>query len=263
MRVAFLTLGCKVNTYETEVMAQAFRAAGDQVVSFEEEADVYVVNTCTVTATGDKKSRQALRAAKRRNPAALVAAVGCYAQVAEQTLRAMPEVDVVLGNLHKPELPQLVRRHLQGAPLPPLPEILKERRFEPMEAVHSDRTRAALKVQDGCCNFCSYCIIPYARGPVRSKPEEDAAREFAALLREGYREIVLTGIEIASYGEGAGEEGSLLSLLTRLVALLPEGGDARIRLGSLEPRVVTEEFAAFLGQHPAICPQFHLSLQSG
>ena len=263
MTVAFLTLGCKVNHYETEVMAQAFEKAGDRVVSFDETADVYVVNTCTVTATGDKKSRQALRAAKRKNPAATVVAVGCYAQMAAQQLDAMPEIDLVLGNLHKPELPALLRRHLAGKPPAPIDDIGLVHEFEPMAAVRSDRTRAIIKIQDGCNNFCSYCIIPYARGRIRSKPPQDVLREFETLLAEGYREIVLTGIEIASYGDGKGENFTLLELLEMLCAAIPKLGGMRLRLGSLEPRIVTEPFAAFLAAHPVICPQFHLSLQSG
>ena len=263
MTVAFLTLGCKVNHYETEVMAQAFEAAGYRIVPFDEVADVYVVNTCTVTATGDKKSRQALRAAKRRNPAATVAAVGCYAQIGEKDLLAMPEIDLVLGNLHKPELPELLRQHVSESRRSYVEDISKERTFEPMSAVRDDRTRAVIKIQDGCNNFCTYCIIPYARGRIRSKPPQEALQEFRTLIAEGYREIILTGIEIASYGDGQGEDFTLLQLLDSLckaACLIP---NVRIRLGSLEPRVVTEEFADFLAEHPEICPQFHLSLQSG
>ena len=263
MKVAFLTLGCKVNHYETEVMAQTFERAGDLIVPFEEKADVYVVNTCTVTATGDKKSRQALRAAKRQNPNAVVVAVGCYAQMDPDALLSMPEVDFVLGNLHKPELPALLRRHLEGAPLPPVDDIGLVHDFEPMSAVRSDRTRAIIKIQDGCNNFCSYCVIPYARGRIRSKPPQDVLREFETLVSEGYREIILTGIEIASYGGGKGETFTLPELLELLCAHIPGQNQLRIRLGSLEPRIVTEPFASFLAAHPAICPQFHLSLQSG
>ena len=200
LRVAFYTLGCKVNHYETEVMAQAFERAGDTVVPFEGEADVFVVNTCTVTAVSDKKSRQVLRQAKRRCPGATVVAVGCYAQVAQQELLALPEVDLILGNTNKPALPQLLREYQKGHSLPSIADIGALRQFEPMEASTSDRTRATIKIQDGCNNFCTYCIIPHARGRIRSKSPEDVLREFRTLLEQGYREVVLTGIEIASYG---------------------------------------------------------------
>ncbi|NLT57802.1 MAG: tRNA (N(6)-L-threonylcarbamoyladenosine(37)-C(2))-methylthiotransferase MtaB [Clostridiales bacterium] len=261
MRVAFFTLGCKVNHYETEVMARAFAQAGDRVVDFDGEADVFVVNTCTVTAVSDKKSRQALRAVRRRCPQATVVAVGCYAQVAAQALQDMPEVDLVLGNMGKPALPQAVRAYLARRERPAVGDIGALSGFEPMEAVTSERTRATLKIQDGCNNFCSYCIIPYARGRIRSKRPEQVLAEVAQLAQAGHLEIVLTGIEIASYG--AGEDFDLLTLLEGLADIAQRHPDFRVRLGSLEPRIVDARFAQAVGRMPFVCPHFHLSLQSG
>lgn len=260
--VAFDTLGCKVNQYETEVMRAGFVAAGYTVVPFTGAADVYIVNTCSVTATSDAKSRQALRKARRQNPAAVIAAVGCYAQVAADELSGMPEVDLVLGNVGKTALPAVIEAYWKDGASPAVTPLTLPVPFEPMEAARYLRTRAVMKIQDGCNNFCTYCIIPYARGRIRSKHPDDVLAQFSRLVAEGYREIVLTGIEIASYGGGAGENYNLEELFKRM-AQVPGVKGVRVRLGSLEPRIVTPTFAKTLSELPFICPQFHLSLQAG
>ncbi len=260
--VAFDTLGCKVNQYETEVMRAGFEAAGYTAVPFSQAADVYIVNTCSVTAASDAKSRQALRKARRQNPMAVIAAVGCYAQVSAKELAAMPEVDLVLGSVGKSALPAAIEAYRQHGTLPAVIPLTSPVPFEPMEAARFCRTRAVMKIQDGCNNFCSYCIIPYARGRIRSKHPDDAVAEFSRLVADGYLEIVLTGIEIASYGGGAGEDFNLVELLERM-AQVPGAQWVRVRLGSLEPRIVTPAFAKTLSKLPFICPQFHLSLQAG
>jgi threonylcarbamoyladenosine tRNA methylthiotransferase MtaB len=243
-------------------MRAGFEAAGYTVVPFSQAADVYIVNTCSVTAASDAKSRQALRKARRQNPMAVIAAVGCYAQVSAQELSAMPEVDLVLGSVGKTALPDVIEAYQKNGTLPSVAPLTHPVPFEPMEAARFFRTRAIMKIQDGCNNFCSYCIIPYARGRIRSKHPDDAVAEFSRLAAEGYREIVLTGIEIASYGGGAGEDFDLEGLLKRM-ADVPGADRLRVRLGSLEPRIVTPSFAKTLSELPFSCPQFHLSLQAG
>ncbi len=354
-RAALHNLGCKVNAYETEAMGQLLRKAGYEIVPFEEEADVYVVNTCTVTNVADKKSRQMLHRAKKRNPRGIVVAVGCYVQVAADVLAADPAVDLIIGNHEKSELAQILadfmeerereeareddrwqqkvsqendrsqqeevqendrrqqheamqendrqqdaaqandrpqqqetaqendrqqeatqkndrprqQKPAQTAPSPKPPaagkwsDISRVREYEPLSIDHTEEhTRAFMKIQDGCNQFCSYCIIPYARGRVRSRAPEEVEAEARTLVRAGYREIVLTGIHISSYGIDLPEERkeSLIGLMERLDAI--EGLD-RMRLGSLEPRIVTEEFAERLSKLRTVCPHFHLSLQSG
>lgn len=262
MKAAFYTLGCKVNQYETEAMAERLAADGFEIVPFEEQADVYIVNTCTVTAVSDKKSRQLLHRAGRRNPDALIVAAGCYPQAAKHADALPPECDLIIGNAEKERLPELIRAALgQRARTVAVSDIGACRAHDAMRISHGDRTRVHLKIQDGCNHFCSYCIIPYARGRVRSKPVEAVRTEFAGLLRAGYPEIVLTGIEIASYGADIGSSLSeLLPVLDAEAAAFP---GARIRLGSLEPRLITPEFVAVLLRCPSVCPHFHLSLQSG
>ncbi|HWP79679.1 MAG TPA: tRNA (N(6)-L-threonylcarbamoyladenosine(37)-C(2))-methylthiotransferase MtaB [Candidatus Acidoferrum sp.] len=260
--VAFDTLGCKVNQYETEVMRAGFEAAGYTTVPFSQAADVYIVNTCSVTAASDAKSRQALRRARRLSPTAVIAAVGCYAQVAADELSALPEVNLVLGSVGKTALPAVIEAYRRDGTLPAVTPLTRPVPFEPMEAARYLRTRAVMKIQDGCNNFCAYCIIPYARGRIRSKRPDDALAEFSRLVAEGYREIILTGIEIASYGGGEGEAFDLEGLLGRMAGV-PGADGVRVRLGSLEPRIVTPSFAKTLSELPFICPQFHLSLQAG
>lgn len=262
MKVALTTLGCKVNHYETEAMRELFVQDGWEIANFSDLADVYVINTCTVTQTSDTKSRQMIARAHRMNPEALVVAVGCYAQTAPEAVASLEGVGLVVGTSGRKEIVLRVNDALRSRTdetyISPLYEM---REFEPLSAVRDSRTRATLKIQDGCVNFCSYCIIPFARGPLRSRPLDEISTEVALLAREGYQEIVLTGIHLASYGRDLEEqEATLLDAIAR--ASEPDG-IRRIRLGSLEPLFVTEPVAKALAENPKICRQFHLSLQSG
>ena len=262
MKIALTTLGCKVNHYETEAMRELFIKDGWEIVDFSEPANVYVINTCTVTQTSDMKSRQMIARAHRMNPQALVAAVGCYSQTAPETVAALEGVGLVVGTDGRREIVSRVKEALKARAgetfVSPLYEM---RTFEPLSAVRDSRTRATLKIQDGCVNFCAYCIIPYARGPLRSRPPEEISEEVASLAREGYREIVLTGIHLASYGRDLGEQN--ITLLDAIARASAPDGIRRVRLGSLEPLFVTEAVSKALGDNPKICRQFHLSLQSG
>ena len=261
MKYAFYTLGCKVNQYETQAMQQLLLQRGDTLGEFDGICDCYVINTCTVTAMSDKKSRNAIRRVRRLNPDAVIGVCGCYAQTAPEELRRM-DVDVLIGTDGRVEfldrLAQAARdrqhwEHVEDAGLP--------RGFEQLPAGGlAERTRALLKVEDGCNNFCTYCIIPYARGRVRSMPLENAVAEAQRLAREGYREIVVNGIEISSWGWERHDGSCLRQLLAAICAAVP---DTRIRLGSLEPRTIDEEFCRALSGFRNLCPQFHLSLQSG
>lgn len=264
-RAALHNLGCKVNAYETEAMTQLLKKAGYVIVPFEREADVYVVNTCTVTNIADRKSRQMLHRAKAKNPEAIVVAAGCFAQKQASSLEEDRDVDLIIGNDRKHELVELLDEiwELRGDPESCRTYLLDiNDREEPFESFTlerpQERTRAFLKVQDGCNQFCSYCIIPYVRGRVRYKTPEAVLEEVKLLADSGCREVVLTGIHLSSYG--AGGEDSLLDLI-RLIH--PVRKIKRIRLGSLEPRIITEEFAGELASMSKICPHFHLSLQSG
>lgn len=262
MKAALTTLGCKVNHYETEAMRELFLADGWEIVDFSEAADVYVVNTCTVTQTSDTKSRQMIARAHRMNPNALVVAVGCYAQVSPETVSALDGVGLVLGTSGRKEIVRRVREALLASEAESYVQpITEQREFEPFSAVRDSRTRATLKVQDGCVSFCSYCIIPYARGPLRSRPLDEISLEVSLLAQEGYREIVLTGIHLASYGRDLA--GQNVTLLDAIRAASEPAGIERIRLGSLEPLFVTPEVSKALAYNPKICRQFHLSLQSG
>ncbi|NLI53336.1 MAG: tRNA (N(6)-L-threonylcarbamoyladenosine(37)-C(2))-methylthiotransferase MtaB [Clostridiales bacterium] len=262
MKAALTTLGCKVNHYETEAMRELFAQDGWELVDFSDTADVYVVNTCTVTQTSDTKSRQMIARAHRSNPDALVVAVGCYAQTAPETVAALEGVGLVVGTDGRKEIVSRVKEALLAksgeAYVSPIQEM---RTFEPLSAVRDSRTRATLKIQDGCVNFCSYCIIPYARGPLRSRPLDEISGEVALLAAEGYREIVLTGIHLASYGRDFTEKSA--TLLDAIARASEPDGIKRIRLGSLEPLFVTGATAKALSENPKICRQFHLSLQSG
>ena len=270
IKVAFHNLGCKVNSYETEAMLAGLKKRGFVEVPFEEGADVYVINTCTVTNIADRKSRQMLHRAKAMDPDAAVVAVGCYAQAAGESLLADEAVDIVVGNDRKHELPDLIEAWFEShEKQSALDDIGKSRRFEEMPAECSEHTRAFLKIEDGCNQFCSYCLIPYVRGRVRSRDPQDVVKEARRLAEKGWSELVLTGIHISSYGldfegdAGAREGGygaPLLDLLRRLDGI-PE--IRRIRLGSLEPRLITPENAAALASLRSLCPHFHLSLQSG
>lgn len=262
-KAALHNLGCKVNSYETEAMQQLLEAAGYQIVDFEEKADVYIINTCSVTNVADKKSRQMLHRAKAKNPEALVVAAGCYAQAAGEKLLDDTAIDLVIGNNKKAELVQLLEERLAGRE--PQDAVIDISAAQEYEALHierqADHTRAFIKVQDGCNQFCSYCIIPYTRGRVRSRRPEDVESEVRTLAEKGYREVVLTGIHLSSYGVDFTEEKENLLGLIQRIHRIP--GIERIRLGSLEPRIVTEEFASELAALPKLCPHFHLSLQSG
>lgn len=261
-RAALHNLGCKVNAYETEAMQELLEKAGYTIVDFEDEADVYVVNTCSVTNVADKKSRQMLHRAKARNPKAAVVAAGCYVQAAAETLKADGAVDLVIGNNKKAELVPLLENFFAGNEEgEAVIDISGTQEYEPLHiARQTEHTRAFIKVQDGCNQFCSYCIIPYTRGRVRSRRPEDVEAEVRRLASEGYREAVLTGIHLSSYGMDFQDGTDLLSLIRRIHGI---DGMERIRFGSLEPRIITEEFASALAGMEKICPHFHLSLQSG
>ena len=263
MRVAIYTLGCKVNQYETQALETELERRGHTLVPFTGEADAYIINTCTVTAVSDQKSRQTIRQARKRAPRAVVAVCGCYAQTAPEAVRAL-EVDLVMGTGERmaflDALEDLARAR-QAQPLVRVDDALRRRTYERLSAGGLEgRTRAMLKVEDGCVNFCTHCIIPYARGPIRSLPLEEAKAQAAQLAAEGYRELVLTGIEISSWGADFRDGSALIDLVEALCAAAPE---CRVRLGSLEPRTVTEEFCRRAAALPNLCPHFHLSLQSG
>ncbi len=262
MRVAFYTLGCKVNQYETQALEQLFAGRGHTLVPFEGEADVYIINSCTVTAVSDKKSRQVVRQARKRARSAVVALCGCYPQTHPGDVAGLP-VDIVAGTGDRVKFVELVEQAWaeRREKITALDDAMKRRVFEPLPAGGLEgRTRAMLKVEDGCVNFCTYCIIPYARGPVRSLPLHDAAAQAAKLAEEGYRELVLTGIEISSWGRDLKDGTSLIDLVEAVCAAAPE---CRVRLGSLEPRTVTEEFCRRAAKLDNLCPHFHLSMQSG
>ncbi len=262
MKIAIYTLGCKVNQYETQAMERELRARGHEIVPFSGEADAYVINTCSVTAAGDQKSRQAVHRVRREHPEAVVAVCGCWSQTHAAEARALG-ADLLTGTGDRLGFLDLLEQAVRerGAPLEAVDPPFDRRHFERLPAGGLEgRTRALLKVEDGCANFCSYCIIPYARGPVRSLSLEDTAVQAAELKSQGYREIVLTGIEISSWGRDLHEGQTLIDLLEAVSAAVP---GVRLRLGSLEPRTVTEEFCQRAALLPDLCPQFHLSLQSG
>lgn len=267
--VALHNLGCKVNGYEMDVMQQMLQEKGYKIVSFDERADIYIVNTCTVTNIADRKSRQMLHRAKKKNPDAIVVAVGCYVQAGGEEVLKDEGIDLAVGNNRKKDLVAILEKYMEEGPAnsnrktlehTTIIDIGKTAEYEEMQLQEtSGHTRAYIKIQDGCNQFCSYCIIPYARGRVRSRSQEDILTEVRGLAEKGYKETVLTGIHISSYGMDKGKP-ALLELLKGIHGI---DGIERIRLGSLEPRIVTEEFARELGKLPKLCPHFHLSLQSG
>ncbi len=274
-KAALHNLGCKVNAYETEAMQEMLENAGYEIVPFKEGADIYIINTCTVTNIADRKSRQMLHRARKMNPDAIVVAAGCYVQ-AQDGKEADPCIDIVLGNNHKKDLIEILEKYdlkrTAGAvekrqdekmtcTVAEIEDINKTREYESLHLTKpGDHTRAYIKVQDGCNQFCTYCIIPYARGRVRSREQEDVVNEVKSLAANGYKEIVLTGIHLSSYGIDHDGERHLLDLIR---AVHEVDGIERIRLGSLEPGIITEEFADAISGLPKICPHFHLSLQSG
>ena len=258
---ALHNLGCKVNAYETESMQQMLEAAGYEIVDFTGRADVYVINTCSVTNMADRKSRQMIHRARSKNPEAVIVAAGCYVQTAGEQIKEDLSIDILIGNNKKTELVPLLEQyftdHVHAVDVIDINDGIQP--YEELTlAKTGEHTRAFMKVQDGCNQFCSYCIIPYARGRVRSRDPKSVCEEARALAENGYREIVLTGIHLSSYG--VGEEFGLLELI-RMVHEIP--GIERIRLGSLEPRIITDEFVQQLKEMKKICPHFHLSLQSG
>ncbi len=260
--VALHNLGCKVNSYEMDVMQQRLQDRGYKIVPFDAAADIYIINTCTVTNIADRKSRQMIHRARRCNPDAVVVAVGCYVQTAAGEALEDGTVDIAVGNNRKKDIVSIIEEYLKTREQPRVEkiDINNTREYEEMQLTRTaEHTRAYIKIQDGCNQFCSYCIIPYARGRVRSRAEEDILQEVRGIVATGYREIVLTGIHISSYGLDRGGP-ELLQLIMKLHGI---DGLKRIRLGSLEPRIVTEEFARQLSTLPGLCPHFHLSLQSG
>lgn len=290
-KAALHNLGCKVNAYETEAMQEMLEKAGYEIVPFQEGADIYIINTCTVTNIADRKSRQMLHRARRMNPNAVVVAAGCYVQAQEDKQEVDPCIDIVIGNNKKQDLitilkeyecthqgescreEQFQKEEMDGslaqkeadAHEGPCREMIDINHTKEYEDLHlsktGEHTRAYIKVQDGCNQFCSYCIIPYARGRVRSRRKEDVVEEVKRLADNGYQEVVLTGIHLSSYGIDFEEEHE--NLLSLIEAVHEVEGIKRIRLGSLEPRIITEEFAAAIASLPKMCPHFHLSLQSG
>lgn len=260
-RAAFHTLGCKVNAYETEAMEELLQTAGYDIVPFTEQADVYVVNTCSVTNMAERKSRQMLHRAKKLNPEAVVVATGCYVQVSEEEARADAAVDLVLGNNQKRQIVTALDAYFEGRAFDDVLADVEKEQYEELEvSTVLEHTRAFVKVQDGCNQFCSYCIIPYARGRVRSRRMQNVIAEIKRLAEAGIQEVVLTGIHLSSYGREIDGESHLIELIE---AIHPIDGISRIRLGSLEPRIITEEFVGRLKKLHKVCPHFHLSLQSG
>ncbi|MDO4976450.1 MAG: tRNA (N(6)-L-threonylcarbamoyladenosine(37)-C(2))-methylthiotransferase MtaB [Eubacteriales bacterium] len=261
-RVAFLTLGCKVNQYETDAMTELFEAAGYTTVDFKEEADVYVINTCSVTNMADRKSRQMIHRARKLNPDAVIVAAGCYVQAKGEALKEEGFADILIGNNKKKDIVSILEKYLEdNIKIQDIIDLSKEQDYEPLFVTNvSGHTRAYLKIQDGCNQFCSYCIIPYTRGRIRSRKPEDIITEVRQLAENGFKEIVLTGIHLSSYGKDLGDTTSLLSIIGEIHGV---EGIERIRLGSLEPRIITDEFVKTLVSYEKVCPHFHLSLQSG
>lgn len=253
--VAFYTLGCKVNSYDTDAMIKSFKERDYLIKDFNEPADIYIVNTCTVTHLGDKKSRQMLRRAKRNNPNSLIVATGCYAQVSPEKINEIEEVDLIVGTANRSQIVDIVEK--QNSKIN-IEDFEKDHIFDNTTIDSTEgHTRAYIKVEDGCRQYCSYCIVPYARGPIRSRSIEDTVKEISGLVKAGYKEVVLTGIHVASYNN----EGKRLIDLIEEVSKIP--GLERIRLSSLEPTIITEKFLERLSKIPEFCPHFHLSLQSG
>lgn len=259
--VAFITLGCKVNQYETNAMSQKLIEEGYKIVEHTQKADIYIINTCTVTNMSDRKSRQMIRRAKEINPEAIIIAVGCYVQVAKKEIENIKEIDLALGNEEKVDIVKYCNEIIQKNKKEEIADVMQSRKFAEFgETSYTEKTRAVIKVQDGCDRFCSYCIIPYARGRVRSREPEHIIKEIKQIANEGIKEVVITGIHIASYGKDFKKDYKLIDLLEEINKI---DGIERIRLGSIEPLLITEEFVQRLVKLEKICEQFHLSLQSG
>ncbi len=260
-KVAFYTLGCKVNQYESEAVSSIFEQNGYEVVSFEQVSNVYIINTCTVTNLSDRKSRQAIRKAKKTNPDSIVIVMGCYAQTSSEEVLKIPGVNMVIGTKDRGRILEYVERIEAGeCRINAVDNIMASRSFEELKlSTFKERTRAYLKIQEGCSQFCAYCIIPYARGPIRSRKPDDIIEEVRQLADSGFLEVVLTGIHLASYGREL-EDTSLLDIIRKIHSI---DGIKRIRLGSIEPTTITKEFVEAAVELPKLCPHFHLSLQSG
>ena len=261
-KVAFITLGCKVNKYETNAMIQKFIEQGYNIVEHTKKADIYIINTCTVTNMSDRKSRQMLRRVKDLNPHAIVVACGCYAQIAKEELKKIEEIDLILGNNEKKEIVKYIEKYIdEKKQIQSTEDVMQTREFVDFGNVtYTEKTRAVIKVQDGCDRFCSYCIIPYARGRVRSRRPESVISEIKNIAKKGIKEVVITGIHVASYGKDFKEDYRLINLLEEINKI---DGIERIRLGSIEPLLIDEEFILRLTKLEKICHHFHLSLQSG
>lgn len=261
-KVNFHTLGCKVNQYETEAMAELFKKSGYTLVDESDVADVYVVNTCTVTNLSDRKSRQFMRRVKKANPHAIVAVVGCYSQVSPDEVASIEEVDIILGTRERSRIVELCEEYArERSQINLVEDITKTSEFEELGIEETDgKTRAFLKIQEGCNQFCSYCIIPYARGRIRSRKIENILREIASLAQNGFKEIVLTGIHVASYGKDLADDISLIDVLEKSNKI---DGIERIRLSSIEPNIATDDFLKRYSALDKLCNHFHLSLQSG
>ncbi|WP_125152563.1 tRNA (N(6)-L-threonylcarbamoyladenosine(37)-C(2))-methylthiotransferase MtaB [Clostridium rectalis] len=262
MKVAFTTLGCRVNQYETEAMTEKFIKAGYNIVDFNEYADIYVINTCTVTNMGDKKSRQMIGRARRINNKSVIAVAGCYSQVAPDKVAKIPGVDVVIGTKNKGQIVELVKRSVdEKRQIVDVRDVLKNSVFEELNIEeYQDRTRAFLKIQDGCNSFCSYCLIPFARGPVCSKSPEKVLDEVKKLAQHGFKEIILSGIQISSYGVDLQGDWGLVKILEEIDKV---DGIERVRIGSIGPRFFTEDVIQRVSKLNKLCTHFHLSLQSG
>ncbi len=260
-KIAFITLGCKVNLYDTEAMAELFTEKGYEVVDFEEYADVYLINTCTVTNLGDKKSRQMIRRAKRINPNSVVVATGCYAQVASEEVAKIEGINIVIGTKNRSEIVETVENYVaENGVVNNVSDIMGEKEFEPLQISRlTNRTRAYIKIQEGCNRYCAYCIIPYARGPIRSRKPEEVIEEVKKLAENGFKEVVLTGIHVASYGLDLGN----ITLADIIEKVHSVDGIERIRFSSMEPLAIDNEFVARMSKLPKVCDHYHLSLQSG
>ena len=261
-KVAFITLGCKVNQYETNAMIQKFKEQGYNILEHTKKADIYIINTCTVTNMSDRKSRQMLRRVKDLNPQAIVVACGCYAQVAKEELEEIEEIDLILGNNEKKEIVNYIEKYLDDKKkIQSTEDVMQTREFVDFgDVTYTEKTRAVIKVQDGCDRFCSYCIIPYARGRVRSRKPESVISEIENIAKEGIKEVVITGIHVASYGKDFADNYRLIDLLEEINQI---EGIKRIRLGSIEPLLIDEDVISRLTKLEKICHHFHLSLQSG
>lgn len=260
-KIAFTTLGCKVNMYDTEAMMELFAGKGYEIVEFDDYADIYVINTCTVTNFGDKKSRQIIRRAKRNNPQGIVVATGCYAQVAPKELEDIEGINIIIGTKDRTKVVEIIEDYsiIDGVKNC-VSDIMGEKEFEPLKISRlTNRTRAYIKIQEGCNRYCTYCIIPYARGPVRSRKPQEVIAEVERLAKNGFKEVVLTGIHVASYGLDLGN----ITLTDIIEMVCDVEGIERVRFSSMEPKAITDDFVDRMAKQPKVCHHYHLSLQSG